>query len=205
MTEPKQNIVFFDFDGTITKNDTFIDFIIFNFGLTKYLFGLVFLSPVLLLYKIKIISNQYAKQKFSSLYFKNMSIKKYKNMVDKYIDERVPSILKKEAIEKLNEHKYKNDYIVIVSASFNLLINRFAQKYNFDKSISTILEVKNNKITGQFVGDNCYGMEKVNRIKKEIALRNFNLIYAYGDSKGDIPMLKIANHPFLNYTEYSQK
>ena len=64
------------------------------------------------------------------------------------------------------------------------------------KLIATKLEVKNNNITGNFKTKNCYGEEKVTRIKKELDINKYNDIYAYGDSNGDKEMLNIATHPF---------
>ena len=55
------NLALFDFDGTITKNDSLIKFIRFAVGDLKFVFGLFILSPVLLAYKIKLIPNFKAK------------------------------------------------------------------------------------------------------------------------------------------------
>ena len=47
--------------------------------------------------------------------------------------------------------------------------------------------------------DNCYGIEKVNRIKEEYDLDEFKNIYVYGNSKGDREMLNLGTHKFYKY------
>jgi phosphoserine phosphatase len=61
--------------------------------------------------------------------------------------------------------------------------------------ISTEIEISNNKITGKLSTANCYGPEKVNRLKKLLSMDDYSTIYAYGDSKGDREMLALAQHP----------
>jgi phosphoserine phosphatase len=50
--------------------------------------------------------------------------------------------------------------------------------------------------TGEYDTPNCYGPEKLRRLKTRIPkLENYEAIYAYGDSKGDRELLSIASHP----------
>lgn len=58
----KQVLAFFDFDGTITKNDSMIKFIRFAAGDFKFLVGFTILLPVLISYKLKLMSNHRAKE-----------------------------------------------------------------------------------------------------------------------------------------------
>ena len=44
------NLALFDFDGTITNRDSFIDFIKFAKGNLKFFQGFMILSPILILY-----------------------------------------------------------------------------------------------------------------------------------------------------------
>ena len=68
-----KKIVFFDFDGTITTDDSLLKFIRFVVGDRRFLLGLVVLSPMLVLYKLKLIPNYKAKQYMLSWFFKGMS------------------------------------------------------------------------------------------------------------------------------------
>ena len=67
------DLALFDFDGTITKDDSLLKFIRFVVGDGRFVFGLVVLSPILVAYKLKLIPNYKAKQKMLSWFFKGMS------------------------------------------------------------------------------------------------------------------------------------
>ena len=67
-------LALFDFDGTIYKADSFIDFIRFVKGDFKTLFGIIILAPMLIMYKLKFISNHAAKIKVFTYFFKGEGI-----------------------------------------------------------------------------------------------------------------------------------
>lgn len=52
------------------------------------------------------------------------------------------------------------------------------------------------KLTGKIDGKNCYGEEKVRRIQEKYPLSEFSEVYAYGDTSGDRPMLKLGTSSF---------
>ncbi|WP_321311676.1 HAD family hydrolase [Halarcobacter sp.] len=188
-------IAFFDFDGTITTDDSLLKFIKFAVGNKKFLFGLIILSPMLILYKLKIIPNYKAKQYFISWYFKGMKKDKFYEISYEYSLNHLNQIIRPKAIERIDWHKKNNDKIVIVSASIDCWIQPWCEKNNLEL-ISTKLDFKGDKVTGKFLTKNCYGQEKVNRIKEIYNLTEFDFIYAYGDSSGDKEMLDIANEKF---------
>ena len=185
------NLALFDFDGTITKRDSFFKFLIYFFGYKKFVIGIIKNLHILLLYKLNIISNSEAKEKITKYFFKNSDFNFFQKKADYFSLNLIDTFVKKKAIERLNYHKNKNDKIVIVSASFECYLKKWCEKNNFEL-IGTKLEIKNNKLTGKFLTKNCYGKEKVNRIKAKYNLNDFKEIYVYGDSRGDYEMLKLA-------------
>jgi HAD superfamily hydrolase (TIGR01490 family) len=187
-------IAFFDFDGTITKKDTYIEFIKHCHGSLKTYFGFLFLSPILLLYKLKLLRNDVAKQITFSFFFKNMSKSNYLDKCDSFKNS-ISNILKPDALEKIAYHKSQNHYLTIVSASVEDWIRPWAMDNNFNEVIGTKIEIKNNKLTGKFASENCYGPQKVTRIKEQINVSN-SYIYAYGDSKGDKQLLQFADEAY---------
>ena len=187
----KKEIAFFDFDGTITKKDTLIEFIRFSKGVFGLYLGLVINSPYLIAYKLNIISNQQAKQKILQYFFKDISVKQFNKICEVFSKEKLPMLLRHAAVKEIRTLQNKNFIVVIVSASPENWITFWAKQMNVIL-IATQLEEKNNNLTGNILGNNCYGIEKVNRIKKLFQLAEYNIILAYGDTKGDIPMLNLA-------------
>lgn len=192
----QNNIAFFDFDGTITNDDSLLKFIKFVVGAKKFFIGLFYLSPVLILYKIRVIPNYKAKQYMLSWYFKDIKKEDFFYTAKEYSLNHIDKMLRPLAIERLSWHKKQGDKIVVVSASIDCWLRPWCEKNGLEL-IATKLEIKNNKITGNLLTKNCYGQEKVNRIKNQYNLNDYNHIYAYGDSRGDKEMLALANFSFF--------
>jgi phosphatidylglycerophosphatase C len=192
------NLALFDFDGTITFKDTLFDFILYSTGRRTFIPGLFILLPVMILYFIKIIPNWKAKELVLSYFFKGWDTDWFNEAALKYSNERIPVILRKEAIDGLNYHVSQKDKIVIVSASVETWIKGWCMKNGFDL-IGTRLEIIDKKITGKLLTKNCNGIEKVNRINEKYILKDYNKIYAYGDSRGDMPMLGLADEKYFRW------
>ena len=182
----------FDFDGTITTEDSLIKFIRYTVGDIKTLWGMIFLSPMLIAYKLKLIPNYKAKQYMLSYFFQGMNEQQFQKVAQEYSLNHIDTILRAKAMEKIAWHKEQGHTVVVVSASIESWLKPWCDKNNIDL-IATRLEIENGKLTGKFATKNCYGVEKVNRIKEKYNLEKYSVIYAYGDSSGDKEMLSIAN------------
>ena len=185
-------IAFFDFDGTITKDDSTIKFIRFFTGDFKYIIGIILLSPLLVLYKLNILDNDYIKKMIITYFFKDISEVDFKNKAKLFSSNIIPKLIRKKALDRLAWHKNKGHTIVIVSASINLWLQDWCDLNDFIL-IASELEIVDKKITGNLLSKNCYGPEKVKRILNKYNLSDYSYIYAYGNSRGDHEMLDIAN------------
>ncbi len=191
----KKGLALFDFDGTITQRDTFLEFIKFQKGIPHFYFGMFFLSPVLVLYKLKIIRNSLAKEVVLKFFFRGDSLLSFQSACDRFIQLVLPSLLRKGVLDKIAQHLAQGDRVVVVSASPANWIEGWCRQMKIEL-ISTELEIKMGVVTGRLKTLNCYGIEKVNRIKSVIELSSYDPIYAYGDTEGDKPMLALAQFQF---------
>jgi HAD superfamily hydrolase (TIGR01490 family) len=192
------NIAFFDFDGTITAKDTLIQFIRFSKGTFRFYLGILILSPVLLAFKIGILQNWRAKEILFSWFFRGTSEIKIQNLGAGFASQIIPSLIRPEAEKALAFHKNAGNRVVVVSASFSVWIEPWC-KANQIELIATEYEIRNGKLTGLIQGENCYGKEKVRRIRTEYSLKKFDQIYAYGDSKADLEMLNLADVKYMRW------
>ncbi|NDW08371.1 HAD-IB family hydrolase [Dysgonomonas sp. 520] len=196
MNTSKPVIAAFDFDGTITTKDTLFDFIKFYHGKTKLLLGMIWLSPVLILFKLGFIRNDRAKQKLFSHFFKGVNINDF-NLVCANYSLRIDSICKAKTLERIKWHRNQNHQVVIISASVENWIKPWALKSGLGDVLATQIEVEGDILTGRFSSPNCYGQEKVNRLKETFPNREDYTLYAYGDSRGDKELLAYADYPTL--------
>ena len=187
----------FDFDGTITTKDTLFDFIRFTYGRCGLAKCLLLNVWNLSLYAAKLRSNERAKEIMLATMIKETSSAVFEEQCKRYSMERVPQIIKENTKEIIEKHLTDGETLFIVSASPENWIRPWAMKNGFTEVIATKLEEKDGMLTGKFASRNCYGEEKVNRLKEFFTDRQQVYITAYGDSNGDKPMLNYANHGVL--------
>ena len=190
-----RKIAFFDFDGTITTKDTLLEIIKFQKGKAWFYTGFVLNSPFLIAYKIGLISNQTAKELVLRFFFGKTPVDQFQSKCDEFAKAELAGLIRPKAMQEINQLKNKGFEIVIVSASASNWLREWTRA-NGLSLIATELEVRSQKITGKIIGKNCYGEEKVMRIKKDYDLNNCQDIYCYGDTKGDLPMLNLATIKF---------
>lgn len=172
----------YDFDNTIYRGDSSIDFWLFCL---KHRPGIVLLLPyqfwMAFLYKLKIVE----KVKFKEAFFSFLK--------------RLPDAEKSVCIfwDK-NQNKIKEWYVkqqkeddLVISASPLFLLEEICKRVGIKRLIATDVDIK----SGSFRSPNCYGEEKVKRFRLEYPDENVNGFYS--DSLSDRNMAEIAQNAFI--------
>lgn len=193
-----QHLALFDFDGTITRKDTFIVFIQYHVGKLRYALGVLVLLPILVLYKLKLIKNWRAKEIMFGYFFRGMPVEKYNALGKAFADNVIPSLVRPSALKAIKDHIAAGDRVVLVTASSAAWIKGWSDSLGME-IISTEWEQKDGRITGKIEGINCHGIEKRNRIMKQIELGKYEQISVYGDTSGDREMLELGTHKFYRH------
>lgn len=188
-------VAFFDFDGTLIYHDSFISFGKYCVGKRKFIKALTKTIPWLIFWKLGFITNSTAKEKLFYNLYNGVDYDEFLEKCAEFcgylqIDER------SEIINRLKEHKQNGHKTVIVTASIIDWVIPWANFHGVDNVIGTEVEVDNRGImTGKFKTPNCHGKEKIRRIHEDFPDIECYESWAYGDSKGDQPMLDMSNHP----------
>jgi HAD superfamily hydrolase (TIGR01490 family) len=190
-----RRIAFFDFDGTITDRDTLLEIFKYKHGNFKFWFGFLLHTPVLVAYRLKIVSNQSAKEQMLRFFFGNMPIAQFRAQCVAFSKNKLSHLTRPKALDEIKKLQEAGTEVVIVSASAQDWIKDWCLEIGVSL-IATHLEVKDSKVTGKIEGRNCHGEEKVRRIQAAYNLTEYNEIYCYGDSKGDKPMLALGTISF---------
>ncbi len=194
----KETIAAFDFDGTITRNDTLLEFIKFSKGSFRFFSTFLLFSPLLLAMKLKLYPNWKAKQRVFSYLYKGVSLKVFNELGEKFIVE-IEKTARPKAIDALNKHIKYGDKCIVISASIENWIKPWADRTGIDTILATRIETDNNGLlTGKFLTKNCYGQEKVNRLLQMYPDREKYKLIAYGDSRGDKELIEFANQGYYN-------
>ena len=191
----KKTLVLFDFDGTITTKDTLIELLRFYRGTPRIFWGLLLLSPMLLKYFFKVIPNWRAKEYFLQHFLGGEELSAFNVRCKDFSTHVLPTIIRKKALKAIEKYKAEGATIIVISASAENWVQPWCEGQGL-VCLATQLEVKDNKITGNLCGKNCYGEEKVNRLKSHLRLSDYQEIIAYGDSSGDREMFAIAHQKF---------
>lgn len=186
-------LALFDFDKTITSTDSYAELLRFFVGDFRFFLGLLILCPVLLAYKLGLIANYRAKPIVTAWFLKGLPREKFNETAQKFVKTRLAKLVRPQAMQKILWHLQQKHRVVVVSASFEDYLQIWCRQHQLEL-IGTRLEWIDERITGNFSTPNCYGPEKVRRIKEFLNLEDYDEIYAYGDSRGDREMLEIAHH-----------
>ncbi len=184
----------FDFDGTLTTRDTLIAFIRFARGTAWLVRCLLLLLPRLVLMKLGLVDNGRTKERLFAMCFKDMPTADFDDLCHRFATES-QTIKRRETWDVVEKAVAQGNPVCVVSASVDNWVSPF-----FPDTVTVVgtrVESVNGRLTGRFLTPNCYGAEKVRRLKETVpgldTARSHYYIIAYGDSRGDKEMLAYAD------------
>lgn len=188
-------ILVFDFDGTLTTRDTLIAFIRFARGTAWLLCCLALLLPRLLLMKVGLADNGRTKERLFAMCFKGMPVACFDDLCRRFAATVGRSLKRQDTWGVMEKAVADGRPVYVVSASVHNWVRPFFQEAV--AVIGTQVESEDGRLTGRFLTPNCYGAEKVRRLKASLPdladARPHYYIIAYGDSRGDKEMLAYAD------------
>lgn len=191
-----RQIAVFDFDGTITRGDTFLPLLRFAFGDVKLLCGLLCNLPWLAAYKCGLYPNGKAKQRLFGWFFAGMTLRRFDEVCTRFFAVRGAGMIRPDTRARIADCLRRRAEVLIVSASADNWVRPFARHLGIAEVVGTQAEVSaEGVLTGRFATPNCYGPEKVARLAARIPDRTHCRIEAYGDSRGDRELLAFADEP----------
>ncbi len=190
----------FDFDGTLTTRDTLIAFIRFARGTTWLLGCLLRLLPWLVLMKLHLADNGRTKERLFSLCFEGMELSDFNNLCSRFATVSAHRIIRQDTWNVMRKAIAAGSRVFIVSASIDNWVAPFFKGVGSVTILGTRIEVVDNRLTGRFLTPNCYGAEKVRRLKEAVPgltsnRRQYEII-AFGDSRGGKEMFEYADESY---------
>ena len=193
----KPVVAAFDFDGTLTRRDTLFPFLLYVAGPLKFSYKILLLLATLTGYALGLIRNDKAKIKVLRCFLANMEMASLQQYALQFAEQKLPSLLRSEAMQRLAWHRQQGHRCVVVSASLEIYLRPWASKAGFDDILGSRLETRaDGRTTGNLLGENCFGLEKMRRLETLLGSRDGYTLYAYGDSRGDKELLSAADYPF---------
>ena len=196
----------FDFDGTLTRRDTLLPYLVTGLGWVGFAALMLRCAPWLMGYALRLLPNRVAKARLLRGAFAARSEASLEGWTSRWLV-GLPALLRPQAMAQLAAHQRAGHCCVLVSASPDVYLQRAARQLGFDALVCTEMAVTSGVFTGDMRTPNCYGEEKVARLKHWMAeqqlQRECMTLYAYGDTKGDKPMLRMADHAWYRGKPWS--
>jgi phosphatidylglycerophosphatase C len=185
----------FDFDGTLTARDTIWPFLRAVAGRGALARGLPRTLPVLAGRGLGLVGPTPTKARLFQVYLRGRRLQDVADAATRFARDELPALVRPDAIARVRWHQARGDRCVVVSASPELYIRRWAAAEGLE-AIGTRLEVDAaDRLTGRYDGRCCDGAEKVRRLRDLIGPGDREL-FAYGDSRGDREILAMARHAY---------
>lgn len=195
MTAPT---AFFDFDGTLTRGDTLLPFLRFAVGSRRYCRLIAGASPVLAGYSLGLVANDVAKMAVLRRFLAGRPLAELRGIGERFAATVLPGMLREVGMERFEFHRARGHRCVLVSASLDLYLEPWARQQGFSGWLtSSLAQDADGLASGKLHGANCFGQEKVRRIREWLQQEPCSVSYAYGDSAGDLPMLRWANEGWM--------
>ena len=177
----------YDFDGTIYSGDSTLDFYIFELRRNKKIIRAL---PIQVKVFIQYLLGFQTKTKWKEKFF---SFLLYIDDIDLEIEN-----FWKEHEWKIEPwyKKQKEKTDIIISASPEFLLIPLQKRLGIEVILASMVD----KYTGKYNGLNCYGEEKVKRLRNYLGRceeESVNIAEFYTDSYSDIPLVRCSKKSFL--------
>lgn len=204
-----EKLAIFDIDYTITRKETLMEF--FKYLVLKDIKNIKFLPRALysgLMYGIKVYDERRVKECFLK-FIDNIDEKDLAKLTKSFYDERLSSILYKDAVDMIKKLKNEGYMVILISASPEFYIKEFYAIKEVDLIIGTKFAFDGGKFVRKMNGNNCKGEEKVKRLNEVLKEKNikvdFKNSYMFSDSLSDKPLLDLVGNPYLiNYKKHHE-
>jgi len=191
----------FDFDGTLTTADSLGAFLHRHLGTAGWSWALLRQSPILLGYALRLVSNHHAKAALLQHTLAGASQLALEQSAERVVQEWLPRHLNTWALGELQGHQQAGHTCVLLSASLDIYLNAVAKALEIPHLICTGLDMHEGHCTGRLSTPNCHGEEKWRRLQAWFAQqerpRETWEMHAYGDTRGDVPVLRQADQAWL--------
>jgi phosphatidylglycerophosphatase C len=186
----------FDFDGTISRRDSLLPFLVAVRGRRAVAAALARLTPQLLLMALGRDDRDVTKERLLHALLAGHPATELWASGEAHASALL-SRLRPATLERVRWHREQDHQLVMISASPTVYLEPLAAELGFDAVLATGLEVDGTgRLTGRLDGGNVRGPEKVARLRAWLGSRPVDELWAYGDSRGDRELLAAADHAF---------
>lgn len=191
----------FDVDNTLTVRDCVVPFMRSVAG-TGRLLKVVLSDLGSTFHSVRRRDRDALKAKFVEGIFAGKDAREIEALGVQFASRVVDGWLRNDVATRMRWHQEQGHVVILVSASLGAYLHPLGDLLEVDAVLCTELEEADGLLTGKLNGQNCRGGEKALRVTKwcsDSGIESADLVYAYGDSSGDIQLLELfSNGTWVN-------
>lgn len=190
-------MVVFDLDGTITRHDTLLPYVLGFRPQPWRLARLAGAAPVLAAFLLGRADHGMVKSAFIQALLRGSSRQELARWTGRFVARLCAHGMFRDARERIAQHQRLGDWLVLMSASTDLYVPRIAEALGFAEVICTQLRWQGERLCGELASPNRRGAEKA-RALRELKQRFPGVrTVAYGNARSDLEHLRLADEGFL--------
>lgn len=200
MTVPARRIAAFDFDGTLTRRDTLLPFLVRACGARSVARAVSRVAPGAARARMgRLVAEIHHRDATKETLLRTLLAGREAEWlaeVGRNYARTLPRRIRPEMAEQVAWHRSHGHELVIVSASLLTYLGPYAQGAGFDHVIAVDMEADGNGLlTGRMTGPNVRGPEKAVRLQAWLDDVEPGFLWGYGNSSGDAELLGLAHVP----------
>ena len=195
---PARRLAVFDLDGTITRHDT----------LVPYLLGYARRHPAGLwrLWRLPFSLLRYAAGLSDRGALKSTLIRQVMHGASRadveawtraFCRDRLPGLVHRKALAAIERHRASGDYLVLLSASVDLYVPAIGRELGFDETVCTGVSWDGARLEGRLTTPNRRDEEKRHCIDRLRAAHPGAPVAAYGNATSDFAHLRVVEAPLV--------
>lgn len=184
----------FDFDGTLTRHDSFVPFLRFAFGKREFLRRVLKLVLPGLRYLMRGMTRDELKAHLISTFLTGVEASWLRSRSVAFCEHSWSGLMRPSGLRAVESELASGAEVTLCSASPALVLQPFANRLGV-KLIGTELEVIDDRLTGRINGNNCRCEHKVLRLEAVYGPLTQYRLRAWGDTRGDHELLAAAQDP----------
>lgn len=181
----------FDFDGTLTRHDSFVPFLKFAFGRREFSRRMLQLAIPSLRFITRQLSRDELKAHLISTFLAGVEAEWIQQKAAEFSRMFWARLMRPSGLQSVAAEIDSGAVVTLCSASPSLILQPFADRLGI-KLIGTELEVVNGRLTGKISGNNCRCEAKVLRLEAIYGPLAHYRLRAWGDTRGDQELLAAA-------------
>lgn len=190
----KQVLSVFDFDGTLTRHDSFVPFLKFAFGRREFSRRVLMLAIPSIRFLTRRMTRDELKAQLVSTFLTGVESEWVSKQAESFCSVYWLQLMRPSGLESIAAEITAGSQVTLCSASPALVLQPFAARLGV-KLIGTELEVIDGLLTGRIAGNNCRCENKVLRLEAVYGPLSQYRLKAWGDTRGDHELLAAAQEP----------